>query len=462
MFHGVNPNSIVVLLVTGAVLLAAVYHTILFIHRGSRLLALYSIYLWSTFTYCLFRDIYSGNDPSVYKYFIPVEVLQMISFIMYIRFAAYAMDLDRKKEKYAILFSRMTPYVIMLYLVLNTVFNDNDNGAVVYLVLKICARAYLLLLGLLLLVSVLRRRKQGFYKYLGAGAIAMIIFGLISSVINLTKPETYIFGAISWLMFGFFTDVVFFSAAIGYRIRQEHNERERSLQALIEKDAELKEKEVEKVRAIYETREQERNRIAQDLHDDVGATLSSIHVYSSVAARALTSDKEKLTEALQQIKENTRQVMENMGDIIWAIKANQTGDLSFENKLKNYGYELLSPLNIRCVYSINKKAEEKLVNIEARKNILLITKEAMNNIAKYSQATEVTIRLESLDGQLLLEINDNGKGFDEKQTYTGNGLHNMQQRGKDLGGKLTIHSKKENGTSILFTVPIAKISDGMK
>lgn len=461
MFHGVNPNSIVVMLVTGAVLLAAVYHTILFIHRGSRLLALYSIYLWSTFAYCIFRDFVTSNDPDVYRYFNPDEILQMISFIMYIRFAAYALDLDKEKEKHAIRFAKITPYVITVYLVINTIMvNVEDEGAI-YVVFKIAARVYLLLLGLLLVVSVLRRRRQGFYRYLGAGAIAMIICGLMSSLLNLGVAGRFVFGAISWLMFGFFTDVVFFSAAIGYRIRQEHNERERSLRALIEKDAELKEKELEKMKAIYETREQERNRIAQDLHDDIGATLSSIHVYSSVASKAVTQDKEKLTEALRQIKENTRQVMENMSDIIWAIKANQTGDLSFENKLKNYGYDLLSPLNIRCSYLINKNAEEKLVNVEARKNILLIAKEAMNNIAKYSQATDVIIRLESSNGHLLLAIVDNGKGFDENRHF-GNGLHNMQQRGKELGGELTINSRKESGTSILFTVAIAKISDMVK
>jgi signal transduction histidine kinase len=325
MFNGVNANYIVVLLVSGAVLLAAIYHTMLFMHRGSRLLALYSIYLWSTFSYCLFRLIIFADNPVVYQYLNPDEILQMISFIMYIRFAAYAMDLDSSKEKYALLFARMTPYVVIGYLLFNTVLTNIKDADLLYFVLKIAARAYLLVLGLLLLVIVLRRRISAFYKYLGAGAISMITFGIISSVINLVKPESFIFGAISWLMFGFFTDVVFFSAAIGYRIRQEHDERERSLQAVIEKDAELKEKEVEKIRAIYETREQERNRIAQDLHDDVGATLSSIHVYSSVAARTLKTNPEKLTDVLGQIKENTRQVMENMSDIIWAIKANESG-----------------------------------------------------------------------------------------------------------------------------------------
>lgn len=461
MFHGVNANAIVVMLVTGAVLLASIYHTILFIHRGSRLLALYSIYLWSTFAYCLFRDFFSGNDPDVYRYFNPDEILQMISFIVYIRFAAYALDLDKEKERHAIRFAKITPYVITTYLVINTIMVNIEDEGSIYLIFKIAARVYLLLLGLLLLVSVLRRRKQGFYRYLGAGAISMILCGFMSSLLNLGIGGPFIFGAISWLMFGFFTDVVFFSSAIGYRIRQEHNERESSLQALIEKDAEIKQKELEKIKAIYETREQERNRIAQDLHDDIGATLSSIHVYSSVASKAALQDKEKLKQALEQIKDNTRQVMENMSDIIWAIKANQSGDLSFENKLKNYGYELLSPLNIRCSYLINKTAEEKLVHVEARKNILLIAKEAMNNIAKYSQATDVTIRLESSNGDLLLEIVDNGKGFDENRHF-GNGLHNMQQRGKDLGGELTVNSKKESGTSVLFTVSIAKISDAVK
>jgi signal transduction histidine kinase len=459
MFHGVNPNNIVVMLVTGAVLLAAIYHTILFIHRGSRLLALYSIYLWSTFAYCLFRDFVTSNDPDVYRYFNPDEILQMVSFIIYIRFAAYAMDLDWDKEKYALLFSRITPYVIISYLVINTILVNVEDEGVAYVVFKIAARAYLLLLGLLLLVSVLRRRRQGFYRYLGAGAISMIICGLMSSLLNLGQSGKWFFGAISWLMFGFFTDVIFFSAAIGYRIRQEHDERERSLQAVIEKDAEIKEKELEKIRAIYETREQERNRIAQDLHDDVGATLSSIHVYSSVAVRTLKTDPEKLTDVLGQIKENTRQVMENMSDIIWAIKANESGDLTLENKLKNYGYELLSPLNILCDYLIDKEADKRLVNMEARKNILLIAKEAMNNVAKYSCATEARIRLEFIGEELQLEISDNGKGFDDGQRRVGNGLQNMKQRGEILGGKLFVTTGKQIGTTVLFLVPIAKISD---
>jgi signal transduction histidine kinase len=202
-----------------------------------------------------------------------------------------------------------------------------------------------------------------------------------------------------------------------------------------------------------------RTKISQDLHDEVGATLSSIHVYSSVATKTMLNDPEKSLNALQHINENTRQVMENMNDIVWAIKTNQSGESTLEGKLKNYGYELLTPLNIQCIYWIDKEAEKKLVNMEARKNILLIAKEAMNNIAKYSKATEAMVRLEFINRNLQLEITDNGKGFDAGNDRSGNGLFNMQQRSEALGGTLNVSSAEKNGTSIICRIPIANISD---
>ena len=201
-----------------------------------------------------------------------------------------------------------------------------------------------------------------------------------------------------------------------------------------------------------------RTKISQDLHDEVGATLSSIHVYSSVASRSIYNNPEKSMEAMQQINKNTRQVMENMDDIVWAIKTGQPGESTLEVKLKNYGYELLTPLNIKCMYSIDKDAENKLVSINSRKNILMIAKEAMNNIAKYSLATEAVVKLGFVKNNLHLEISDNGKGFDTGSGRIGNGLNNMKQRSEALGGSLTLYSEEQKGTSVICTIPIANIS----
>lgn len=202
-----------------------------------------------------------------------------------------------------------------------------------------------------------------------------------------------------------------------------------------------------------------RARISQDLHDEVGAALSSIHVYSSVATKAMGKDAEKAREALTHINQNTRQVMENMSDIVWAINTGDVGETALEAKLKNYGYELLSPLNIRCTYWIDKETDKKLVNIEARKNILLIVKEAMNNIAKYSIATEAVVKLEFHHKFLHLEIGDNGKGVDQVNNRQGNGLHNMRQRAEVLGGTFLFNSEKDKGTVVQCKIPLTNIRD---
>jgi signal transduction histidine kinase len=171
----------------------------------------------------------------------------------------------------------------------------------------------------------------------------------------------------------------------------------------------------------------------------------------------MTIDNVKARHALKQINDNARQVMENMNDIVWAMHTGNGESISFENKLKNYSYELLTPLNIACTYQINKNAEKQMTGIETRKNILLITKEAINNIAKHSGATTASIHL-ILDGKtLVLEIIDDGKGLEKRKN--GNGLQNMQDRVQSLGGNFELISRNGGGTHIRCRVPIAKIRD---
>jgi signal transduction histidine kinase len=182
-------------------------------------------------------------------------------------------------------------------------------------------------------------------------------------------------------------------------------------------------------------------------------------VYSSVAEKAIDKNPVATLDALHQIRTNSRQVMENMSDIVWAINTGQNSELSFEKKVKNYGFELLTPLGISTRYVIDQEAEKKLLHIEARKNVLLIAKEAMNNIARYSGATEVTVTLGLAGQQLQLTIEDNGSGFDSRSGSRGNGLYNMKQRTEAMGGTFLIRSEENLGTSVICRLPLASISD---
>ena len=115
--------------------------------------------------------------------------------------------------------------------------------------------------------------------------------------------------------------------------------------------------------------------------------------------------------------------------------------------------------NIQCNYSICNSVEVVCKAMELRKNIVLIAKEAINNIAKYSNATIVAVSLSKQDNAIILIIADDGNGFEMENYKPGNGLLNMQTRAKALGGTTSIQSAIGKGTSITCSIPVTNISD---
>ncbi len=202
-----------------------------------------------------------------------------------------------------------------------------------------------------------------------------------------------------------------------------------------------------------------RTKISQDLHDDIGGSLSSIHIYSSVAEKEMNANPNKSREFLQQISASSRQVMEDISDIVWANYTDQKAKSSLATRIKNYGSDLLSQKNIECKYVVDQQAEKKLSKPEARRNILLIIKEALNNMAKYSEASFAEVNVSVNGAQLLVAISDNGKGFDTQLNGHGNGLHNMKKRAELLGGNFRLISTPGRGTSIQCRIPLTNISD---
>lgn len=203
--------------------------------------------------------------------------------------------------------------------------------------------------------------------------------------------------------------------------------------------------------------EQERERITTDLHDDIGSTLSSLQIYSDIAYNIIDKDKEKARALLQQISSGTSKISENIGDIIWSMKANQSYALSLESRIKNIVSEAFGPTDIRYEINIDETADKNITCITCRKNIILILKEAINNISKYSQATMVDVSLQLDVKYYILQIMDNGKGFNiEEKMHAGNGLSNMKKRMQEIGGTCNLISSPGNGTKIICSFPVTK------
>jgi signal transduction histidine kinase len=202
--------------------------------------------------------------------------------------------------------------------------------------------------------------------------------------------------------------------------------------------------------AIAEMRE----KISQNLHDDIGATISSLHIYSSLAQSSLDDKPIKAKEMLGRISEQSKMLMENMNDMVWSMKADADDAMTLNTRIINFGAELLTAKNIQCKYKIDEDAFRCFKNYDDRKNILLILKEGLNNIAKYSHATQALVSLEKDAGHMTMEIWDNGIGFEPPKTNKGNGLKNMQARAKALNGSFTLITAPGNGTRLQFHIPI--------
>jgi signal transduction histidine kinase len=196
-----------------------------------------------------------------------------------------------------------------------------------------------------------------------------------------------------------------------------------------------------------------REKISQNLHDDMGATISSLYIYSEIAQNTIENKPATALDMIKRISEQSKLLMEDMSDMVWSMKGQGQEIMKLDARIKNYGVELLNARNISCKYQIDESAFDGLSQFDARKNVLLMIKEAINNIAKYSMATEAVVEVFRKNNKLHIHIADNGMGFDLNNTTNGNGLKNMSSRVKELGGQLKIETQPGAGTSLTAILP---------
>jgi len=195
-----------------------------------------------------------------------------------------------------------------------------------------------------------------------------------------------------------------------------------------------------------------RAKIAADLHDDIGAGLSEINILSAVIeAKSPQAFKGTITNELYKIGSVSRALVESMSDIVWLINPKNDSLFDLFTHLKDSFSDVLEIENIEFK-SLNLNQLEKVsLSMEFRQHLYLIFKEAINNAIKYSNCSLLELAVEYDKRMLLIRLSDDGKGFDPENTSKGNGLKNIQQRAKKIGGSLTIQSKPGEGTEITFT-----------
>ena len=448
-------NYIILTMVTGAILLASVYHTVLFAHNRLRLIGYYALYLWSAFAYCLFRCIYPHQTPA-WILLDTDEALQMASFALYIRFTRVAMNLDRHQDRLAYWFCAKAPAIVFLYIVVERALyylgSHKPGWTGTYLCLFFGIRVFLLLVGLTGAVAVIRKRSQLYYRYIFYAVLSLILSGLLSTILKMLRMYEAGSYCLSALVTGFAIDVCFFSAAISYKMRTETVEKEMANRRILEQELELRKVETEQLVFSYKAKEEERSRIAMELHDEIGSTLSSISILSDVITKE--QNETSKTAMQQEVSSNSKLMMEKMDDIIFSLNPRNDSMEQMLLRIRQFATPLFEAKGIDYDFHFAEGVKAAALSVEQRQQVYLILKEAINNLVKHAGCSIASVRAEIDVDEIIFTLKENGKGFDTAAEAAGNGLYSMKHRAEKIGASLSFSSLPGIETAIRLSLKI--------
>jgi signal transduction histidine kinase len=267
-----------------------------------------------------------------------------------------------------------------------------------------------------------------------------------ADVVVLQSPPWWTLKKVLWIAGGLGLVAL---AAFGWVVvlRRQVTERTRQLETQIQER-----QRAERWREI----EQERARVAHDLHDDLGAGLTEVNMLSSLVKSPATSAGEK-NRYLDDLAETAGRMVTSLDEIVWAVNPRNDTIASLASYFGSYAQRLLDLASVSCGLAVAEDLPEHPLDPKFRQEIFLAFKEALTNVVRHAQATQVWLRLSVREDRLTVELADNGRGFNPHEHHAGaDGLANMKERLKSLGGGCEITSELHKGTTVRFQAPLPK------
>lgn len=452
IFYTINYNELIVGYMLCGLLLMMIFFNAANFRLGRKKEFLYNC----CYTICMFLLIFfntytqrrSGIFASFFMGYLAFALL-IVGTIFYIAFTRKFLETKKNYPLLNKIFVYEEKLLMLLLICFSVVYFFTDNYGLQSLI-ENSTKIIILVIGIAYIILGIKQ-KDKLVNYLAIGNTILIFFSIISLLlIVLPISRTGFFtSAILYYEVGIVGELIFFLLGLTYKNRK----------VLIEK---IKEQEALKLAAekqIFETRlavlnaqQAERNRISTDMHDDLGAGVTAIRLFSELAKTRLGKDT---VPEIEKISSSANELLDNMNAIIWTM--NSSNDL-FGNLvayIRSYAIEYFENTGIKCSVIVSTDLPEFVVTGEVRRNVFLVVKEALNNILKHAKATEVSLILRREAGGISFFIQDNGVGIDfENLRRFGNGLKNMKERmvisGIDFlienknGTLITMHASKRN------------------
>ena len=436
-YKKIENNYLVTGITTGILLLTFFFSAFLFFKSLNGLFIFYSLYVLNIFLWMFstegygFQYLWPGQPEWATRFGPGFSVFNLTTFI------ATALAFTKPYDNTKWIRKILTAIVIASFLWGLQAFMPYFpviKPAVMAFYLKTSFIIYgisLFIMFLYLLYVSVKKNKIVFFYFFS------IFISVGFTVLVVAKHSGWInlpFTSGAFVSFGIVFEIILMTLGIANQFYLYKKEKEEMLIQYIEQQKSITQK-------ILATQEQERKRISREMHDDIGAGLTQITLMSESAK------ENKSNEKLTDIANTSRQLVNSMSDIIWSMNP--------ENRtLEQLCIYLREQLNKQLEYAgleyhvqLPENGAAILLTSEQRRNILLVTKETVNNAIKYSKAKSIVVKAELINGGLAFIIKDDGEGFDINTIHRGNGLKNIKNRIEEVEGKLEVVSNRGEGAN---------------
>ncbi len=431
-FEDNHPKDIMQGIYFGIMLVMAIFNFFIFFTVRSKAYLYYVIYVLSFASFFAFNKGFINEF--VWLNITWINRLGAISISFGISFGLLFANSFLEVKKYLPISIKISRFLIALVIILVIAY-WLGLGKISIVLLNVVV-FFIVVYVLLIATFVWLKGSEEALFFLGAWSI-MLVSALIfiMQLSNILPSDNFTRNA---LQVGSALEVVLLSFALAHRINKDRKEKERYQAEVI---------------LQLQANDQMRNRIARDLHDDIGSTLSSIGILSQVVESQIDSSSLSLKKLVSKISESSQKVQRSLSDIVWTTKQTDEGLDSVIVKMKEFTAEILEPKNIDYTFSVTEITAIQFPPLK-QYNIYLIFKEAVNNSVKYAQASSLEIAIYVQEDHFVIIVKDNGVGFDENNIKQGNGLNNIRERAKAMNGSVQILTKPSKGTLIELKVPL--------
>lgn len=433
-FHVLIPYCVM-----GALLLAAIYHTMLFYFGKLPLLAVYSLYLWACFFHIGF-DAATFADPGDYSsvQLITSDFFLILANQLYIRFIASVFGVERKGKGFTSVFYRSTYYVLGLYLLAQIVIRFAlPRGAAIGTVLYFTVWSFIIVFSTAWLCIMVYRKPEKFNKFIAAAAFLFILFSLTAIVSSMVQPfdpdymDKYHMDPFTYTCLGYFVEVLVFSNAIGLKMRQDMQDKLASDEIIIGHQQLLMNNELERQTGIIRSRRKERLAISRDMHDELSNAIAALKFHIGDLRRSAEGSTQLMLQDMEnEVASVYVQARSFMHGLHNSLREDDYDLPLFLDSLEAYFRDSLLTFSIAA----DKEEIKERLSPRGQNFLYMLIKESLGSMMQHAKAANVLISISFEGGSCLLQITHSGAAPGDAQDLLRAGL---QEKAAQLSGEGT-------------------------